>query len=64
MINQAVSPSGDSALHLAGLKLAISPNVGNSGAQFLLVGGLRKRNPLLTIEHYYAVTPLFTVLDV
>ena len=38
MIKQAVPPGGDPALHLVGLKLAISPNVGNSDAEFLLVG--------------------------
>ena len=32
MINQVVPSGGDLALHFAKLKLAISPNVGNSGA--------------------------------
>ncbi len=38
MIKEVVLPGGDWALHLALLKPAISPNVGNSGAQFLVVG--------------------------
>ncbi len=45
MINQAVPPGGDLALHLAKLKLAISPNVGNSGAKFLVVGDCVRASP-------------------
>ena len=45
MINQAVPPGGDLALHLAQLKPAISPNVGNSGAQFLVVGDCVRASP-------------------
>ena len=45
VIKQAVPPGGDSALHLAKLKLAISPNVGNSGAQFLVVGDCVRASP-------------------
>ena len=33
------------ALHLAKLKLAISPNVGNSGAKFLVVGDCVRASP-------------------
>ena len=49
MIKQAVPPGGDLALHLAKLKLAISPNVGNSGAQFLLVGDCVRASPFTNI---------------
>ena len=47
MIKQAVPPGGALALHLAKLKLAISPNVGNSGAQFLVVGDCVRASPVL-----------------
>ena len=38
MINKADGPGGGQALHFVWLKLAIPPNVGNSGVQFLIVG--------------------------
>ena len=45
VIKQAVPPGGALALHLAKLKLAISPNVGNSGAKFLVVGDCVRASP-------------------
>ncbi len=45
VIKEAVLPGGDLALHFAWLKLAISPNVGNSGAQFLVVGDCVRASP-------------------
>ena len=38
------------ALHFAELKLAISPNVGDSGAQFLVVGDCVRASPVLTLK--------------
>ncbi len=38
------------ALHFAKLKLAISPNVGNSGAQFLVVGDCVRASPFYIIK--------------
>ncbi len=49
MIMEAVPPGGDLALHLAWLKLPISPNVGNSGAQFLVVGDCIRASPGILI---------------
>ena len=45
MIKKAVPPGGDLALHFALLKLAISPNVGNSDALFLVVGDCVRASP-------------------
>ena len=44
MIKQAVPPGGDSALHLALLKLAIS-QTGGLGCIIFVRGGLRSRIP-------------------
>ena len=52
VIKQAVPPGGDLALHLAKLKLAISPNVGNSGAQFLVVGDCVRASPFVKLNDY------------
>ena len=38
------------ALHFAELKLAISPNVGDSGAQFLVVGDCVRASPVHWIQ--------------
>ena len=38
------------ALHFAELKLAISPNVGDSGAQFLVVGDCVRASPVLSLK--------------
>ena len=53
MITQAVPPGGDLALHLVKLKLAISPNVGNSGAQFLVVGDCVRASPFYNKKYNY-----------
>ena len=53
MIKQAVPPGGAQALHFAWLKLAISPNVGNSGAQFLLVGDCVRASPFTLKKKKY-----------
>ena len=45
MINKAVPPGGDRALHFVRLKLVISPNVGDSGAQFLVGGDCVRASP-------------------
>ena len=45
VIKKAVPPGGDLALHFALLKLAISPNVGNSDALFLVVGDCVRASP-------------------
>ena len=47
VINKAVPPSGDRALHFVRLKLVISPNVGDSGAQFLVGGDCVRASPIL-----------------
>ena len=49
MITKAVPSHGGLALHLAGLKCAISPNVGDSGAQFLVGGDCVRASPILCI---------------
>ena len=47
MINKVVAPERDCPIALRGqLTSAISPNVGNSIAQFLLVGICVRANPL------------------
>ena len=53
VINQAVPPGGDSGIaHFAELKLAISPNVGDSGAQFLVVGDCVRASPVrISLKH-------------
>ena len=51
VIKKAVPPGGDLALHFALLKLAISPNVGNSDAQFLVVGDCVCASPDFVIIH-------------
>ena len=50
MIKKAVPPGGDCALHLAQLKPAISPNVGGSDAQFLVVGDCVRASPVLIFK--------------
>ena len=45
MIIKAVPPGGDRALHFVRLKPAISPNVGASGAQFLVGGDCVRASP-------------------
>ena len=59
VINKAVPSGGDSALHFAGLKLAISPNVGNSDAKFLVVGDCVRASPFST---YYQKDKQFFLL--
>ncbi len=39
------------ALHSAGLKHAIAPNVGNSGAQFLVVGDCVRASPFFIMTY-------------
>ena len=46
MIIKAVPPGGDRALHFVRLKPAISPNVGASGAQFLVGGDCVRASPI------------------
>ena len=47
MIIEAVPPGGDRALHFVRLKPAISPNVGASGAKFLVGGDCVRASPIL-----------------
>ena len=47
VIIKAVPPGGDRALHFVRLKPAISPNVGDSGAQFLVGGDCVRASPKL-----------------
>lgn len=46
VIIKAVPSRGGLALHSAGLKRAISPNVGDSDAQFLVVGDCVRASPI------------------
>ena len=46
VIIKAVPPGGDRALHFVRLKPAISPNVGASGAQFLVGGDCVRASPI------------------
>ena len=46
MIKKAVPSGGDRALHFVRLKPAISPNVGASGAQFLVGGDCVRASPI------------------
>ena len=46
VIIEAVPPGGDRALHFVRLKPAISPNVGASGAKFLVGGDCVRASPI------------------
>ena len=48
VIKKAVPSGGDRALHFVRLKLVISPNVGDSGAQFLVGGDCVRASPKQT----------------
>ena len=64
VIKEAVPPGGAHALHLAWLKLAISPNVGNSGAQFLVVGDCVRASPdLIYIQLFLKVCGVLELLQ-
>ena len=51
MIKKAVPSGGDRALHFVRLKPAISPNVGASGAQFLVGEDCVRASPTLTKQN-------------
>ena len=51
------------ALHLAKLKPAISPNVGDSDAQFLVVGDCVRASPVINIQTHTKVLNVWNLHD-